>query len=114
MDLRVDRRSQGVLIHVDGDIDTITAPELQTCLSAELAEQTQTFVIDMSAVRYISSMGLRVLLSHLKRVKAQNGAMVIAGSSKLVSDVFRMSGFASYFEMVDQLSSLDERLGASL
>jgi anti-anti-sigma factor len=105
MELAVEKRNKGVLIHVDGDIDTMTAPELQACLAASLNETAQVFVIDMSEVRYISSMGLRVFLSHLKRVKAQNGSMVIAAASKLVTDVFRMSGFSNYFEMTADVES---------
>ena len=110
MELAVDQHDKGVLIHVDGDIDTLTAPELQACLTAELKETPQVFVIDMTEVRYISSMGLRVFLSHLKRVKAQNGSMVIAAASKLVNDVFRMSGFSNYFEMTDDVESATAKL----
>jgi len=110
MELAIEEHANGVLIHVDGDIDTLTAPELQGCLSAQLKDNPQVFVIDMSDVRYISSMGLRVFLSHLKRVKAQGGSMVIAGAGQLVSDVFRMSGFSNYFEMTADLDSARIRL----
>jgi anti-anti-sigma factor len=95
---------------VGGDVDTLTAPELQACLTDALTDGPQTFVIDLSNVRYISSMGLRVFLSHLKRVKANNGAMVIAGAQKLVSDVFQMSGFSNYFEIAADLQSAMKRL----
>lgn len=105
MELVVKQLGKGVVIHVDGDIDTLTAPQLQACLAAELKADPQVFVIDMSQVRYISSMGLRVFLSHLKRVKANKGCMVIAAASKLVEDVFRMSGFSSYFEIAADLDS---------
>ena len=110
IELKVEQHDKGVLIHVDGDIDTLTAPELQSCMASELRETSQVFVIDMSDVRYISSMGLRVFLSHLKRVKAQNGTMVIAAASKLVSDVFRMSGFSNYFEMTADVESATAKL----
>jgi anti-anti-sigma factor len=110
MELAVEQHDKGVLIHVDGDIDTLTAPELQACLTAALKETPQVFVIDMSQVRYISSMGLRVFLSHLKRVKAQNGSMVIAAAGKLVTDVFRMSGFSNYFEMTADVESATAKL----
>ena len=110
MELVVEQHTKGVLIDVDGDIDTLTAPQLQACLSAELTDSAQLFVIDLTDVRYISSMGLRVFLSHLKRVKAQSGSMMIAGAGQLVSDVFRMSGFSSYFEMTDDLQSARQLL----
>jgi len=110
MQLSVEDHNNGVVVHVGGDVDTLTAPELQACLTDALKDGPQTFVIDLSDVRYISSMGLRVFLSHLKRVKANNGAMVIAGAQKLVSDVFQMSGFSNYFEITADLASAMQRL----
>jgi len=110
MQLSVEEHNNGVVVHVGGDVDTLTAPELQACLTDALSDGPQTFVIDLSNVRYISSMGLRVFLSHLKRVKANNGAMVIAGAQKLVSDVFQMSGFSNYFEITADLASAMQRL----
>ena len=110
MQLSVEEHNNGVVVHLGGDVDTITAPELQACLTDALTDGPQTFVIDLSNVRYISSMGLRVFLSHLKRVKANNGAMVIAGAQKLVSDVFQMSGFSNYFEIAADLQSAMKRL----
>lgn len=110
MELTVENHPQGVLVRVSGDIDTLTAPELQSCLSNSLSDGAQLFVIDLAGVRYISSMGLRVFLSHLKRVKAASGSMVMASPGKLVSDVFRMSGFSSYFDIVDSTDDAMARL----
>ncbi|MFM2080985.1 MAG: RsbV: anti-sigma-B factor antagonist [Cyanobacteriota bacterium] len=110
MELTIEQHGDGVLVRLSGDIDTLTAPELQTALNGELQTGAQTFVIDMAAVRYISSMGLRVFLSHLKRLKAQNGSMVIASPSKLVSEVFHMSGFSSYFDIIASLDQLNRPL----
>ena len=110
MQLSVEAHSKGIVVQIDGDVDTLTAPELQSCLTEALIEAPQTFVIDLSSVRYISSMGLRVFLSHLKRVKANGGEMVIAGPQKLVSDVFQMSGFSNYFEMTMDLEAAKANL----
>jgi anti-anti-sigma factor len=110
LELAVEQRDKGVMLQLHGDIDTLTSPKLQACLAAELKEMPQVFVIDMSDVRYISSMGLRVFLSHLKRVKANNGSIVIAAASKLVNDVFHMSGFSNYFEMTPDVESAVAKL----
>lgn len=110
MDLAIEEYDKGVLILVDGDIDTLTASQLQSCLTSQLTDTSQVFIIDMAKVRYISSMGLRVFLSHLKRVKARGGYMVISGAGQLVIDVFRMSGFLEYFEMTTDLDSARSRL----
>lgn len=110
--LKVKRYVNGALIQVAGDIDTLTAPQLQDCLTGELSDQSQLFVLDMGEVRYISSMGLRVFLSHLKRLKPKNGSISIAKACKLVCDVFQMSGFSAYFEITDNLESCVAKLGA--
>lgn len=110
MDLTTEQRRHGILVRVSGDIDTLTAPELQTCLNELLRDGPQLFVIDLSNVRYVSSMGLRVFLSHLKRVKANNGRMAMASPGKLVSEVFRMSGFSGYFEIVACLDDIADAL----
>lgn len=112
--LLVQHHSKGPLITVGGDIDTLTAPQLEACLSREIKEEPQVFVIDMSEVRYISSMGLRVFLKHLKALKATNGSLIIAAAGKLVSDVFQMSGFSGYFEMLPSVDSCIKELGITL
>ena len=51
MQLSVEDHNNGVVVHVGGDVDTLTAPELQACLTDALKDGPQTFVIDLSDVR---------------------------------------------------------------
>jgi anti-sigma B factor antagonist len=93
------------IIRIIGDVDTVTAPELDLTLSSLRAEKAENFYIDMQSVTYISSMGLRVFLSHLKKMRGSGSRMILCGASHLVTDIFRMSGFTSFFEMFENLDA---------
>ena len=77
-------------VAIEGRLDTTTAPELESFLSKKY-ETTDSLVIDCEKLIYISSAGLRVLLSAHKRMK---GAMKLVNVSELVMEVLEMTGFA--------------------
>ena len=83
--------SNGVLrVALDGRLDTTTAPELESLLGQNY-DGTGSVVIDCEKLSYISSAGLRVLLSAQKKTK---GAMKLTNVCELVMEVFEMTGFA--------------------
>ena len=110
MELSIDRLSAYCLIQITGDIDTTTSPNLQDALLKELNEGASNFIVDMANVRYISSMGLRVFLSHLKKLQSINGRLLLSGANKLVTDVFEMSGFANYLALLPDTESAKQQL----
>ena len=77
-------------IALDGRLDTMTAPELESFLGKNY-DGTGSIVIDCEKLSYISSAGLRVLLAAQKRTK---GAMKLINVCELVMEVFEMTGFA--------------------
>ena len=78
-------------IALDGRLDTMTAPELEAELKASLPA-ADTLVLDFSGLDYISSAGLRVLLSAHK-IMAPKG-MTITHVNEIVQEVFDVTGFA--------------------
>lgn len=80
---------------VEGRIDTITAPEFE---SAIVLDGVEELVIDLGGVDYISSAGLRVLLSAQKKMVGKS--MKIANPRKPVMEVFDITGFSSIFTFV--------------
>ena len=81
----------GILnVALDGRLDTITAPELESFLS-ENYNAADAIAINCEKLSYISSAGLRVLLSAQKKTK---GAMKLTNVCELVMEVFEMTGFA--------------------
>lgn len=79
-------------ISVSGRLDTTTAPQLEAELKNSL-EGITSLVFDLGGLEYISSAGLRVLLSAQKRMSKQ-GTMVVRNVRETVMDVFEVTGFS--------------------
>ena len=79
-------------IAVEGRLDTVTAPELESELRDSLGG-AQELVFDFSKLEYISSAGLRVLLSAHKTMAAKGG-MKVTHVNEIVQEVFEVTGFA--------------------
>lgn len=75
-----------------GRVDTITAPELEAAIVTDGVDE---LVFDLAQVDYISSAGLRVLLSAQKRMAGKS--MKIANSRPAVKEVFDITGFSDIF-----------------
>lgn len=75
----------------EGRLDTATAPELEKAVSQELDGVT-ALVFDFGKLAYISSAGLRVLLSMQKRMN-QQGSMKVLHVSDVIMEIFEVTGF---------------------
>ena len=76
---------------VEGRLETITSPELEAVVKNELDGVTE-LTFDFAKLDYISSAGLRVLLSAQKKMMAQ-GSMKIINSNEIVNEIFSVTGF---------------------
>ena len=79
-------------IALEGRLDTMTAPELETELNQNLGS-AESLTMDFSKLEYISSAGLRVLLSAHKAMSAKGG-MKVTNVNEIVREVFEVTGFA--------------------
>lgn len=83
--------NQSVTITLTGRLDTTTAPELEAALN-ECLTGAKELVIDMKALEYISSAGLRVLLKTQKAMNVQ-GSMKLINVNDSIMEVFDITGF---------------------
>lgn len=79
-------------IALEGRLDTTSAPQLEGVLKEKLRGVTE-LEMDFAQLAYISSAGLRVLLSAMKLMKKQ-GSMVVRNVNETVMEVFEITGFA--------------------
>ena len=79
-------------IGLEGRLDTSTAPQLESVLKENLRGVTE-LILDFQQLDYISSAGLRVLLSAMKLMKKQ-GTMIVRNVNETVMEVFEITGFA--------------------
>ncbi len=78
-------------VAIAGRLDTTTTPELEEELKNSL-DGIRELVLDLTELEYISSAGLRVLLSTQKTMNAQ-GSMKVTGVNEVVMEVFEVTGF---------------------
>ncbi|HAW15526.1 MAG: STAS domain-containing protein [Clostridiales bacterium] len=81
-----------LIMEIKGRLDTVTASELESSLKQSLAG-IETLIFDLKDMEYISSAGLRVLLSTQKIMNAR-GTMKIINVSETVAEVFEVTGFS--------------------
>ena len=92
MTIEIKRNAEETTIEIAGRLDTITAPALDKTISEDVVGTTH-LTLDLKGLEYISSAGLRVLLSAEKKMKAR-GSMKVTSVCKEVMEIFEMTGFA--------------------
>ena len=92
MTIEIKKNSKEITVEVVGRLDTITAPVLEKTLNENLGS-VESLILDLKGLEYISSAGLRVLLSTQKKMK-NNGSMKLVGVCEDVMEVLEMTGFA--------------------
>jgi len=78
-------------ITLSGRLDTTTAPELEAELKASLPG-VESLVLDFANLEYLSSAGLRVLLS-AQKVMNKQGSMVVRSVNETIAEIFEVTGF---------------------
>ena len=91
--MTIDKKEQGTELEMKltGRLDTTTAPNLEAELKHSINDIT-SLVMDFTGLEYLSSAGLRVLLSAQKVMKKQ-GSMVIRNVNDTIMEVFEITGF---------------------
>ena len=91
------------VVTVKGRVDSATTPELEKTLQALLDGHRNYIVAELAEVEYMSSAGLRALVSALKAAKKGGGEVVIARPSARVREVIDLAGLSSVFTMYDDV-----------
>lgn len=92
MTIEIKKNAEATIIEIVGRLDTTTAPALEKAINEDIGD-TQNLVLDLKAVQYISSAGLRVLLGAQKKMQ-KIGSMKVVNVCEAVMEVFEMTGFA--------------------
>ena len=92
MTIEIVKGKEETVLMISGRLDTNTAPVLEKTIREDIRENA-TLVLDMKELEYISSAGLRVLLSAQKRMQ-KSGSMKLKNVNEEVMEVLEMTGFA--------------------
>jgi serine/threonine-protein kinase RsbW len=95
MDITTRTQDDVTLVAFAGNLDSNTSPQAQQALEGILATGGRKMIVDFTALDYISSAGLRVLLGTAKRLSGAGGALHLFGLNETVREVFAISGFST-------------------
>ncbi|MBR6922148.1 MAG: STAS domain-containing protein [Clostridia bacterium] len=92
LNITKNEENNALTLSLEGRLDTVTAPQLEEEIATSI-EGVTLLVLDFEKLEYISSAGLRVLLSAQKKMKNQ-GEMKVVRVNETINEVFEMTGFA--------------------
>ena len=99
MEIKKNEINEGVELILAGRLDTVTAPKLQTALSDAL-QSFEAAELDFTAIEYVSSAGLRVLLQGQKNAQGTGKSMKLKNVSTEVMEVFDVTGFTGILTII--------------
>jgi anti-sigma B factor antagonist len=109
MEVTVKQLDQVRVVTLDGDIDGSTAPLAQAAILEQIVPD-MGLVVDMSSVNYMSSAGLRMLLSAHRAATSKGAAVVLVGLSEDLQDTMAATGFLDFFKTYTALAGALEAL----
>jgi anti-sigma B factor antagonist len=101
--LNIDRLESGAVtvLRLDGDIDEDGMNDLRLTLMNCIQDHRYHVVVNLESVKFVSYMGVGVLVERLRQLRAYNGDMKLAGVNLYTQRLFRMIGVGHVFETFD-------------
>lgn len=109
MEIDVKTTEAVTVVGIGFDIDAKTAPGLQEQI-LPLIKAERTLILDMTRVAYMSSAGLRVLLTTYRLAVSSNSQLLLAGLSEELRDMMSVTGFLASFVTFDTLDGAVQSL----
>ncbi|NQU16173.1 MAG: STAS domain-containing protein [Desulfobacteraceae bacterium] len=108
MEVNIRKEEKALVVSVTGRMDAVSAPDFDTQVEERVDKGETNLVLDLSGLDYISSAGLRSMLTLAKKLKTKEGDLVLFGLQDVVNEVFEVSGFSTIFEIFGSLEEAME------
>lgn len=111
--MEIDEATHGavLVLRPQGRLDSSGAPGFEQRVRERLAEGQRRLVIDLGALDYVSSAGLRILLVAARSLKAEGGALVLCCANDTVMNILRVSAFNRIFTILPTVAQSVDQLG---
>ena len=86
---------------IKGRLDAATAPTAEDTIRETMTDDTKRLMFDLSALEYLSSGGLRVILGVAKEIRRRDGKVVLVALKPYVYEIFEVSGFTAMIPIKD-------------
>jgi anti-anti-sigma factor len=93
LNISLEEQPKYKIVRLEGRLDANTTPALEQKLAKLFELPEQSVIMDFSKVDYLSSAGMRLLLSATKKIKARGGKLVFCGMGEEVMEIVKMAGF---------------------
>ncbi len=94
----IDRK---IILRLDGRLDAATTPVLERKIDSLIAENRNHLLLDFLHIDYLSSAGMRLLLSAAKKLKAKKGVLLIFSVSEDVMEIIKLAGFERILQIFE-------------
>ncbi|RYD78152.1 MAG: anti-sigma factor antagonist [Verrucomicrobiaceae bacterium] len=94
MQIHETKQAEALILVVQGQLDTVSAPQFEARLLGTIGKGEQRICVDCGALNYVNSAGLKAFLVAAKELENTGGKMVLCGLSPAVKTVFDMIGFS--------------------
>jgi anti-anti-sigma factor len=106
MNISIEEKSSGLtVVFLAGRMDAGNAGEFNEAFAEVMEKRPAALVIDLAGLQYISSAGLRSVLTLIKAAKTSNTALKFCAMQPMVADVFKVSGFSAMLSIFDTLDA---------
>ena len=105
MEIEKKQEQEVAVVSVKGRMDAVSSPEFEKEMTVLIAEGNNVLILDLVALDYVSSAGLRSILTITKKLKEKGGKLLIAGLKGMVKEVFEISGFHSIIPIFESVES---------
>lgn len=108
LDIDVEEKKNAIILRLTGRLDAFSSAVLEKKFSQLLEKKIKTILVDFSDVDYLSSAGMRLLLSATKQMKEIKGKVVLFALQDDVLEIIRMAGFERILSIAtDEKSALE-------
>ncbi|TSA24739.1 anti-sigma factor antagonist [bacterium] len=111
MEIKQDKHGDIAVLNLIGRLDANTSGELESVLIPMIDGGEKKLILDFSALDYISSAGLRLLLLSAKKLRNNKGEIVLCSMKDFINEIFEISGFTPIFTIVDSKEDALKILG---
>jgi anti-anti-sigma factor len=105
METKIQKENNATIISVTGRMDAVASPGFEKQLANLIEHGEKDLVIDLGELEYISSAGLRVILTTVKKLKEKEGRLYLCALQDTVKEIFEISGFSTAIPTCDSIDS---------
>lgn len=95
-----------IIIQLGGKLDVVTSPQLDEALYKCFQGSKSDIVLDLSGLNYLSSSGIRVLLTQHRKFTDQKRKFVLLSLPPHIKEIIRLAGFDKVFSIVEDLKEI--------